>query len=68
MMLEQLGADRTVRLLKAKAVELEHVVHSNDVVRPTYLAADLALVAGILADLIESLSPVIGSLEDPISE
>ncbi len=62
-MLQQLGAERTVRLLRAKTVELEHAVHGNDVIKNVYLAADLALVAGILADLIDSLNPVIDAIE-----
>lgn len=56
---EKLSPERAVRLLRAKAAELEaQVRHDYDqgvglVSRVTGLTADVALIAGLLADLIE---------------
>ena len=60
-MVEQLSPERVARLLRAKAAELEASVLAMDAdrTRPatsrevSYLAADIALVASLLADLIE---------------
>lgn len=56
---EKLSPERAVRLLRAKVGELEAQVqqdHDSDVgvvSRITYLTADVALIAGLLADHIE---------------
>lgn len=55
-MAEQLPPERAVRLLRAKAAELEETVKHRDPHHPNemvYLAADIALVATLLADQIE---------------
>ena len=58
-MSEQLSPERAVRLLKAKAGELETLVHNEMALngppmRPvTALAADIALIAQLLAEHIE---------------
>ena len=49
-------ADLAARLLRAKSAELEtRLANSPSVDRVDYLAADLALVAELLADLIERI-------------
>ena len=52
-MAEQLSPERAARLLRAKAAELEDGVKQGFTIREDYLAADIALVAGLLADHIE---------------
>ncbi len=59
-MSEQLPPERAVRLLRAKVAELEAIVRQNDEVTEvtvlrTIFAADIALVAQLLADHIERL-------------
>ena len=54
-MSEKLTPERAVRLLRAKAAELEEGVKNGFTIREDYLAADIALVAGLLADHIEDL-------------
>ena len=44
---------RAARILRAKAAELEQIVLMDAVTSTTDLAADIALVAGILAEFIE---------------
>jgi hypothetical protein len=48
-----LSPERAVRLLRAKAGELEAQVLSHTRIDPLWLAADLALIAGLLADHME---------------
>lgn len=50
---DKLTPERAVRLLRAKVGELEAAVLSNTRIDSLWLAADLALIAGILADHIE---------------
>lgn len=54
---ERLSAERTVRLLRAKAAEMEAWVkgHAYEPVDPDLwgLVADVALIAGLLADHID---------------
>jgi hypothetical protein len=59
---EPLSPERAVRLLRAKAAELEHIyqVHyelakqlDQDTTMEVQLTADIALIASLLADLIE---------------
>ena len=55
--MEKLSPERAVRLLRAKAAELEGYV-KNEAAMSAYgsemmLAADIALIAGLLADHIE---------------
>ena len=50
---ERLSPERAVRLLRAKMHELESYVRNQTEVAPWDLAADIALVAGLLADHIE---------------
>ena len=58
-MSEKLSPERAVRLLRTKAAELEGVVANADPLPSMqdrdflYLAADIALIAGLLADHIE---------------
>jgi hypothetical protein len=58
-MAERLTPERTVRLLRAKAAELENHVRGSEMIDTqmptfaTWLAADIALIAGLLADHIE---------------
>lgn len=52
-MTEQLSPERAVRLLRAKASELETVVRDHTRVDTLWLAADISLIASILADHIE---------------
>ncbi len=55
-MSDPIPAEIAVRLLRAKAAELERrLVDSPIVDRVDYLAADLGLVAELLADLIERI-------------
>lgn len=49
---ERLSVDQAVRLLRAKAAELENELRAKED-RIGYLAADIALVATILADHME---------------
>lgn len=57
---DRLSPERAVRLLRAKAGELENIVseHNRALHPPDYvwLAADIALIAGLLADHIERTS------------
>jgi hypothetical protein len=56
MTTEKLSPERAVRLLRAKAAELEHRVKlavGDGLTDNVYLIADIALVASLLADHIE---------------
>jgi len=48
-----LSPERAVRLLRAKAGELERHVLDHTRIDTLWLAADLALIAGLVADHIE---------------
>lgn len=50
---ERLSSDRAVRLLRAKVSELERDALDRREDATAYLIADLALIAGLLADEIE---------------
>ena len=50
---EKLAPERAVRLLRAKAAELEVIVKLDAITPTTDLAADIALIAGLLADHME---------------
>lgn len=60
-MSERLTPERAVRLLRAKAAELEadvlaHSTRRHPMTGITYLTADVALIAGLLADHLERTS------------
>jgi hypothetical protein len=75
-MSEKLSSERSVRLLRAKAAELEIYVKDADFARVALasphqivdLMADIALVAGLLADHIERSpgpsGPELGDIDD----
>ena len=48
-----LGPAQSVRLLRARAAELEAQVHATWSEQPDMIRADLALIALLLADVIE---------------
>ena len=50
---QRLPTQTAARLLRAKAHELEAAVHNHVQIDPIFLAADIALVAGLLADYME---------------
>jgi len=50
---EQLSPERAIRLLRAKAGELEAQVHRYGLTEVNELRADIALVATLLADHME---------------
>lgn len=52
-MSDALSPERAVRLLRAKAGELEAIVMMDAITPTTDLAADISLVATLLADHIE---------------
>jgi hypothetical protein len=68
---ERLSPERAVRLLRAKAAELENyaaeVLDGQNVPRLSdgYLAADIALIASLLADVIESTHDIERMEVDP---
>jgi hypothetical protein len=51
---EKLTPERAVRLLRAKGAELENLMPTIDAGEIRWLAADIALIAQLLADHIES--------------
>jgi hypothetical protein len=64
MTTEKLDPERAVRLLRAKASELEMEVLDEDIShgdigQQGQLRADIALIAGLLADFMERIDPTV---------
>ena len=61
----ELSPERAARLLRTKCAELEASVRNRQPIDPIYLAADIALIAELLADVIERLEqPVDVDIDD----
>jgi hypothetical protein len=57
-----LPRETAIRLLRAKKAELEAYVKQQEA--PDWLAADIALIAGLLADVLEHLGLLADVLEE----
>jgi hypothetical protein len=73
-MADELTPERAVRLLRAKAAELEAQAKTliglpdSRVLGDGYVAADIALIAGLLADHIERTEQRLYNMEGPMVE
>jgi hypothetical protein len=70
-MADDFGPERTVRLLRAKTAELENQAKrllDTGRLHDGYMSADIALIAGLLADHIERTEQRLYNLEGPMVE